>query len=506
VTTRSAVAYNALGIGLLRLGHVVPAVENFERALAISPDSVDAHNNLAAALMEQGRIEDALEHSRQALALDPSSAVSHSTYLLGLHYSANYSPAVIRAAHAQFAARFATPPIPLAGHARQSRDPNRRLRVGYVSADFRAHSVAYFIEPVLKAHDRRLFEVTCYANVAQPDWMTARLRGHADHWRSVANTNDEDLAAQIQSDRIDILVDLAGHTAGNRLLAFARKPAPVQVTYLGYPDTTGLAAMDFRVTDAWADPVGETELLYSEELSRLPSGFLCYQPPPDAPEPSHVGSRGRVTFGFLNELSKVNERVISRWAAILRRTPQSKLLIKAVGLSHAQVRERILRQFEDHAVPAERLDLRGRLPSVVDHMRVYNEVDIVLDSFPYNATTTNCEALWMSVPFVTLAGRSHVSRVGTSLLSRLGLRELIAQSEEDYVDIAVDLAADASRLDSLHATLRERMAASTLCDAARVTHSLEDAYRAMWQRCCESSVGHGSPLESEVKLLEMRRV
>jgi protein O-GlcNAc transferase len=317
------------------------------------------------------------------------------------------------------------------------------------------------------------------------DWMTERLRACADGWQNVVGWTDERVADKIREDKIDILVDLAGHTAGNRLRVFARKPAPVQVSYLGYPGSTGLSEMDYRLTDSFADPPGKTESLHSEKLWRLPVCNWCFSGFDDSPAvgplPAEAGS---ICFGTFNNFAKASPAVMDLWAAILTAMPSSRLIIKSQGLGERGVSERIHQLFESRGVQADRLEIRGHEPNPVSHLDAYNQMDIALDTFPYHGTTTTCEALWMGVPVITLAGQTHVSRVGVSLLNSVGLPELIAQSPEEYVSIAIRLAKDLPRLAELHRTLRQRMQASPLMDAPRFAGDIEAAYRQMWQNWC----------------------
>ena len=293
----------------------------------------------------------------------------------------------------------------------------------------------------------------------------------------------------MRQDGIDILVDLSGHTKGNRMLVFARKPAPVQATYIGYPDTTGLGTMDYRLTDALADPEGQTEHLHTEQLLCLPHGFLCYQPPLGCPEVSSspVLQTRQVTFGSFNSLAKVNPELIARWAEILKAVPESRLIIKSKPLVDADTCDYVNGLFQQSGIEAGRVELLGWLPDKTQHISLYNRVDIALDTFPYHGTTTTCEAMWMGVPVITQAGETHVSRVGVSLLSSVGLEELIAESAEDYIQKAIDLANNVERLQELRANLRLRMQAAPLTNAELIAHSLEDAYRAMWRRFCATS-------------------
>ena len=368
------------------------------------------------------------------------------------------------------------------------REAARRLKIGYVSPDFRGHSVAYFVEPLLKGHDRQAVEVFCYAEVTRPDTVTAHLQGLVDHWLVTVGLSDEELAERIRADGIDILVDLAGHTANNRLRVFARKPAPVQVTWLGYPNTTGLEAIDYRLVDAVTDPVGEADAWASETLVRLEGGFLCYGGLKDAPEPTVPPclKTGTVTFGSFNNPAKVSAATFDAWATLLSRLPQARLLLKGKPFADAATRALFLARLGERGVAAERVELVAWLPGTAAHLALYHRVDIALDPFPYNGTTTTCEALWMGVPVVTLRGDRHAGRVGASLLSQIGLTDLIANSVEEYVEIALALARNPGRLDDLRRALRPRMAASPLCDGRAFARKMEAAFRTMWQVWCET--------------------
>ena len=463
-------------------GRTTEAMDLYRRALQHHPDAAPALNNLANLLKDQGMVEEALALFRRAIAIEPKFGHAHSNLLLTMHYVPGPTSEEIFAAHREWAARF--PPID-AVHT-NSRDPERRLRVGYVSPDFRRHPVASFIEPILAAHDRSRIEVFCYAVHLKPDSVTARLKALADHWREIGPLDAEAAANRIREDKIDVLVDLAGHTANNRLAVFARKPAPVQATYLGYPGTTGLPAMDWRITDAVADPPGDAEKLHTEALMRLPETFQCFRKPPDAPavEPVPMLKTGHATFASFNMLAKVHPALVARWAEILCAVDNSRLVLKAAPFRDAGTRAHYHAMFAAHGIAAERVELLGYFPSAAAHFALYNRIDVALDTDPYNGATTTCEALWMGVPVVTLAGNSHVGRVGTALLTHLGLEELAATSPDDYVARAVALARDPARLASLRASLRPRMEASSLTNPARFTKALEGAYRTMWRQWC----------------------
>ncbi len=455
-------------------------------ALALAPGSPEAQFSLGNTLMLLGRLDEAEACFRRAIEIQPDLAEAHSNLLLCLHYRHGAQGAALLDEHLAWARRHAEGFELRGGHPAIERRRGRRLNVGYVSPNFHRHSVASFFEPLLAAHDRRSVRVFCYSGVQQPDEVTARLRGLADEWRDLRGVGGDAAARLIRSDRIDILVDLAGHTGGGRPLLFARRPAPVQVAWLGYPNTTGLAQMDYRLTDAVVDPPGETDRLHTEKLVRLPDGFLCFQPEAGSPEPGEPPSAaggpdaGRITFGCFNNLAKVTPEMVALWARLLAAVPGSRLMMKAHALGAASARKRLLEQFAAAGIAAERLALLGPEDSAVSHLARYREVDIALDTYPYNGTTTTCEALWMGVPVVTLAGPTHVTRVGASLLRLVGLDELVAGAPEDYLARARALAGDCVRLRALRAGMRARLRASPLLDAARFARAVESAYRTAW--------------------------
>lgn len=475
-------AYFRLGMTLARDGRLQDAQSAFRQALSLKPNRVEALNHLADAFRVSGKPHEAIQVYRQALEIDPDDSHTHSNMLLTYQYvpgevSPNYIE-VARAwdqthAHSGSIQDFTNIP-----------DPERPLRIGYVSPDFRNHVVSYFMEPILGAHDRKHFEVFCYAGVYCPDEVTERIRQISDHWWSTMGKDDAAVAERIRADGIDILVDLAGHTGGNRLPVFTRKPAPLQVTYLGFPNTTGLSAMDYRLTDSRAGPPGLADRSHSETLIRLPHGFLCYLPSSKAPEvaPLPVRKSGHVTFGSFNNLAKVTPENVAVWARILHRVPQARLLLKAHALADDETRCRYHALFAEADVPAERVELVGWQPSAQGHLALYDRVDIGVDTFPYNGTTTTCEAMWMGVPVVTLAGDRHAARVGASLLHTVGLDENITQTLDDYVERAIELVGNEAKLADLRASLRERMERSQLCNSNLITGTIESAYRAMWRR------------------------
>jgi protein O-GlcNAc transferase len=479
-------AHNGLGNVLRRCGRNEDAVNCHRAAIRVRPDFADAYAGLAHACGELGRQSEATACRRRYAELRPDSAGAGSDLLYNLHYDPAVSPQEMFEEHRRWARRHADP---LTAHAvphHNDRDPHRKLRVGYVSADFRAHPVARFQEPVLAHHDREAFEVFCYSDVQRPDAVTERLRSYADVWRDTHGLSDEQLAEQVREDRIDVLVDLAGHAAGNRLLAFARRPAPVQVTCNGYIDTTGMAAMDYRLTDALHDLPGISDRFHTERLVRLPACNWCYRPDDDRPpvSPSPCLSAGFVTFGSLNKFYKATPPMLDLWARILPEVPGSRLVLVVQGGDQANpsVRQSIV----DRGLSAGRLDVLEKARSRREYLERFGRIDVALDTFPFNGITTTCDALWMGVPVVSLAGQTHVSRAGLSILMTVGMGELVATTPDEYVQCATQLAADAGRLSSLRAGLRQRMDRSPLRDESAYTRAVEAAYRAMWVSWCRA--------------------
>jgi protein O-GlcNAc transferase len=459
------------------------AIQHCRLFLELRPDYADAHNLLGSLLGTTGRMAEVIESQRRAIAIRPDHAASASNLLLSLHYLDNPDPAALFQAHLDWGARYGNRFAATNAIHPNDRNPDRKLRIGYISPNFQQHSVAYFLESVLAAHDRSAVEVFCYADPIRPDAVSKRFQVLADHWREITGQSDAAVAGQIRSDAIDILVDLAGHTADNRMIVFAMKPAPLQFTWLGYPDTTGLSTMDYRITDSVADPIGQADSLHREKLLRFQGGAWAYSPPPDAPPvaPPPVVANGFITFGSFNNLPKVTPRVLETWSRILTRVPNSRLFIKSLGLSAVSARDYCLGHLTSHGIDPARIELLGWLPSTGSHLELYNRLDIALDTFPYNGTTTTCEALWMGVPVITFPGQIHTARVGTSLLTHAGLQEMIATDVEGYIRLAVDLAEDRARLSSSRSAMRPKLAASPICDGRRIARQLEEAYRTAWR-------------------------
>jgi len=458
------------------------ALELIERALALRPDFAAYLHVRVLALESCWRIDDALAACREALALRPDFAALHTSYFT-LLYRSGADPQEILDAHRRWAARFAAAPAVARPH-RNAPETGRRLRIGYVSGDFRRHAVSHFVLPLLEHHDAAQFEVFCYSNTPKTDDVTRRCESLAAQWRDIIAIDDAAAAELVRSDGIDILIDLSGHTSGNRLGVFAAKPAPLQLTYLGYPATTGLAQMDYRLTDGRADPPGASDARYVERLLRLPHSLWCFAPPAQMPAvgPLPANAAGHVTFGSLNSVYKLTPRLLELWSRLLAALPASELVLATVPAGEA--RERIAREFAAHGIEAARLEFHGFL-SWEDFWALHQRIDIALDTFPCNGGATSCESLWMGTPLIGRAGDAFLARAGLSILSTIGLGELVAQGEDEYLRLALDLARDLPRLGRLRAGLRERMRASPLLDAAGFTRELEQLYRAAWTQWCE---------------------
>jgi predicted O-linked N-acetylglucosamine transferase (SPINDLY family) len=476
-------AHVNLGNALKRQMKLDEAVACYRHALQLAPNLAVAHNNLGNALKDLGELDEAIACYRHALQLAPDYVEAHSSLVYALLYHPDCdADSHLREAqrwherHAEQLARFEQP------HENDP-DPDRRLRVGYVSPNFRDHALGFFLVPLLSNHDRNQVEVYCYSGVIRPDPITDRLRACTDVWRSTVGLTDSSLAALIQDDRIDILVDITLHMEGSRLLTFARRPAPVQVTWLGYPGTTGLSAIRYRLTDPHLDPPDATDTLYTERSVYLPDSFWCYDPlAPDVVPVNELPALGGkpFTFGCLNNFCKVNSATLALWVSVLQAVPGSRLLLLAPSGS---ARDRLRTHFERAGVAGELVEFvdRQRRP---DYLQTYQQIDLCLDPLPYNGHTTSFDAAWMGVPTITLVGRTAVGRAGLTLLRNLALPELAAQSPDEYVSIAAALAGDLPRLAGIRANLRRRMAASPIMDGPRFHRALEAAYRQMWREWC----------------------
>ncbi len=479
-------AYNNLGAALKDRGQLSAAIRNYRKAIALKPDYYEAHNNLANALNNQGKLEEAVTAYRHALDIKPECHEAHDNLLLTLQYLPDHDPAQLRAEHDHWDVRHARHLAEEAPPHGNDRSPDRRIRVGFVSHDFGRHPVGYFLVAYLAAHDPDAVEVVCYSDRVQEDDMTETIRSHSALWRRTVGVRDEPMADQIREDGIDILVDMSGHTAKNRLMVFARRPAPVQVTWLAYPGTTGMAAMDYLIADRWVAPPGMDDA-YAESLLRLPESYLCYEPPDYAPDVNSLPAleNGHLTFGCFNNLAKVTPAVISLWGRILRAVPDARLLLKYRSFNDKAVQDRYRELLAGEGIAEDRIDLIGASASHVTHLSHFNRIDVALDPFPYNGTTTTCETLYMGVPVISLAGQTFVSRQGCGILENVGLSDWIPRSYDAYVERAVTCVDQLDALNALRGTLRQRVADSPLCDAGRFARHLEAGFRQIWRRWCD---------------------
>ncbi|WP_321791011.1 tetratricopeptide repeat protein [Caballeronia sp. J97] len=480
-------ALNNLGLAVRELGRLSHAEAILRRSLALRPEVAETHNNLAGVLKDMGAMDESLAEFREAVACSPENECVHRNLNYALTYHAE-DPREILDECLRFAARHEAPFMSTAARYPNDRTPSRRLRIGYVAPDFNAHCQSMFTSPVFAAHDHESFEIVCYSSTRHTDEVTEALRTMTDIWRDVHELSDEALAQRIRDDRIDVLVDLTLHMSRGRPLLFARRPAPVQVQWLGYPGTTGSRAIRYRLTDPWIDPPDrpEVDACYSERSIRLPDTFWCYDArvsSPDAPSVGPLPARenGYVTFGCLNNPCKASDRTLRMWAAVLAKVPDARFVLLAPHGARERFRERLSAVGAD-PLRIEWLDYQPRAA----YLRTYHRIDIGLDTFPYNGHTTSLDALWMGVPVPSRAGETAVSRAGFSLLMNLGLGDLVAHDDDAYVDIVSRLAHDLPRLTELRESLRTRLEASTMMDGQRFTRHLEDAYRQMWREWCAS--------------------
>jgi predicted O-linked N-acetylglucosamine transferase (SPINDLY family) len=486
ISANYADAWANLGDAERKAGRPQESMVALRKSVELRPGFSLAHNNMGNALRDSGQIDEAVKEFRKAIMIDPTFIAAASNLVYTLYFHEAYSPAAILAEHQEWNRRFASPLEPKNPKYSNNRSPDRQLRVGYVSADFRHHVVAANVLPLLRCRDRESFHLTCYSNVTLQDQVTARFRAESDEWRNIAGVDDAQVARMIANDRIDILVDLSLHMAGNRLLVFARRPAPVQVTFAGYPGTTGLAAIGYRLTDPYLDPCGLTDAFYSEQSIRLRDSFWCYEPSGDEPDVNELPAlkKGRITFGCLNNVIKAGQGCLKMWSQVLMAVPGSSIdllcppgvgrdaVVTALGISPSRVR------FHDYQ-PRQK------------YLGLYHEIDIGLDTYPYNGHTTSLDSWFLGVPVVSLAGPVAVSRAGLSHASNLGLAEMVARTPAEFVQVATNLAKDLDRLSRLRGELRSRMTSSPLTDANRFARNVEEAYRSIWRKWCDSPNGVG---------------
>ncbi|MBM3600423.1 MAG: tetratricopeptide repeat protein [Alphaproteobacteria bacterium] len=473
------------GIVALNSGQLALAEACLQQALNLRPDYAEAWNSLGAAIQGQGRLEQSLACFRRALEIKPDYHECYSNLLFFM----NYLPDVTDADHARENRRWAAVlerAMPPALELDNDPDPDRRLRLGFVSPEFsREQNYMAFFEAVLANHDRNAFDIYCYGDVAAPDETTRRVASLARVWRDIHGMDNRQRAELIRGDRIDVLVNLCGWLPLHRAL-FAQRMAPVQLAYINHVSTTGLANMDYRISDRWIDPPGRTEAFNTETLYRLETGYACYTPPADAPDVDALPAsrNGHVTFGSFNYLTKVTPEVVALWAEILRAVPSAGLLMKAITLSDGAARQRYRSLFAGHGIDPDRIEMVGRVPDSRDNLRVIQRADIALDPFPFNGGKSTCDVLWMGVPVIAYSGSSMIARVASSMISRANLPELVGADRAGYRDIAVALAGDLPRLAKLRAGMRARLRGSPLFDMVGHTRELDRAYREMWRRWC----------------------
>jgi protein O-GlcNAc transferase len=484
-------AHNNLGSAAKSLGKLDDAVAAFQAAARLQPTWSPTYSNLAGVYELQARHDDALATHRRAIALAPTSPVAHGNLLFTMLFHPGSDAAALLREHTDWNRRLGDLGQVQAGPYANDRSTQRRLRVGYVCGLFRDHVLGRYLMPLLREHDRAAIDVICYSNNRSNDAMTDRFRQVAGAWREISILSDDAMAALIRRDAVDILVDTTLHMEGNRLLVFARRPAPVQVTFAGYPGSTGLEAMDYRFTDIHLDPPGMHDASYIEKSWRLPDTFWCYDPLGVDVEtgPLPADAAGYVTFGCMNNFSKTNERVLRLWARVLGALPASRLLVLAHEGGHRQRALDLLRALGIESNRVEFVGYRSR----EDYLALFQRVDISLDTLPYNGHTTSLDSLWMGVPVVTLAGQTVVGRAGVSQLNNLHLRTLIARTPDEYVAIASTLAADLPALRALRLALRQRMQRSPLMDSPRFARNIESAYREMWRRWCRGLAPAAGP-------------
>ena len=486
ISPASDEAHFHLGIIQKKLGNSQLALKSQTTALNINPKNYKAHIELGKIYQKMSYHKKSISQFRKAHTLSQGSPyqrdIAMHNLLLSMNYAPNFSQEDIYNAHKNWGLQIEKKVKKLIP---EKITTDNKLRIGYFSSDFKAHSVAYFIEPILANHDLKQFEIYCYSNVLKPDETTKRLRTYPVKWRKTCHMNDKVLLKQIIDDKINIFIDLMGHTANNRLSILASKPAPIQMTYLGYPNTTGLSSVDYRIVDKITDTKNDGHY-HTESLARLSGCFLCYKPSEDAPKvkDTPMENHGYITFGTFNNSVKITQEVVHLYSNILHATNNSRLVLKNKSFQDVNIRERYISMFKENEIDSSRLSFLSMTPTTIAHLDLYNTIDIALDSFPYNGTTTTCEALYMGTPVITFLGDRHSSRVSASLLTAIGHKELIAESEQDYVKLAIELANDTTRLKNYNENLRADMLESPLCDAPSFTHNLENLYKNVWENYC----------------------
>ena len=485
-----SVLYQKAGVLCFKCARIKQAIEHLNRADQLAPNNISTLNCLAGAIMKFGRLEEAMDLLRKAISINPQARSVYSNLLLDYNYLPDAKSSEVFEESKKWAQIQAPVNLAFTNHD-NSLDPHRKLRIGYISPDFKIHSVMYFFESLLNGHDRNKFEVYGYGNVEAPDDRTEELIYKFDYYRDIYNVDDKEVAELIRSDSIDILVDLAGHTGQSRVHVLAYKPAPIQVSYLGYPNTIGMTQIDYRLTDAIAD-TPDQQKYYTEKLVFLPNGFLCYNPGKLQPTVKSLpmSHEDSITFGCFNNISKLSPVMVKIWVDILNSVPNSRLMLKFFEGPDPEIRQYYYNLFAEYGLenPEEPIIILGFVV-IEQHLDLYNSIDIALDTYPYNGTTTTCQALLMGVPVITLAGSRHSSRIGLDILTRLEMQFFAAQSHEEYAKKAIALASKPEALTQIRKTMRQRLAASPLCNYELITSDIENAYRRMWQDyCCSKGI------------------
>ena len=477
----SVVALNNAACLMRTLGHVDDAEDALRRALELDPDNAALHDTLGNVYKDAGDLDAAIASFRKSLELDPGSWATHSNLAYTLGFREPEAAPILeecRRWNERFAAGLPRCARTYAGDRTDQGEPDRRLKIGYVSPDFRDHCQSLFTIPLLSRHDHAAFEIFCYASIKRPDDVTRRIADYADVWRDVRPLGDEALCRLIRDDGIDILVDLTMHMAGGRPQLFARKPAPIQIAWLAYPGTTGIGAMDYRLSDPRLDPEG-FDAHYSERTLRLPDAYWCYDPLTHHPGVNELPAleRGYVTLGCLNNPCKLTDHTLRLWAGVMRALPEARLVLMSPPGRH---RRQLSQRLAAYGIAEERVDFRPFQPRS-EYLRSYHDIDLGLDTFPYNGHTTSLDSLWMGVPVISRVGRTSVGRGGLSQLFQMDLLELAAETDESFVAIAAALGKDLVRLAALRRQLRTRLERSALMDASRFARHVEDAYRNAWR-------------------------
>ena len=473
--------YINLALVLKNSGQILEANEEIEKALSIDPNNIEALNNLGNILHIQGKTHEAVDVVKKALKIDPKSSFLNNNKNYYLNFSNLYTKDFIFNEHIEFDKQFGNLNKKLNFLNIKKKIGIDKINIGYVSGDFKQHSVSFFFQPLLENHDREKFNIYCYSNNQFSDNITVKIKLLSKKWTEIFDKSDNEVFDIIVNDKIDILVDLSGHTNGNRLIVFAKKPAPIQITWLGYPNTTGLSSIDYRFTDMITDPIGQTEKYYSENLYRLPNNFLCFTGEEETVLTREIPfiRNNYITFGSFNNFSKITDETIKIWSSILNIIPNSRLVLKT---SRENLEfNRFIKLFSNEGVEKKRIDYINRISNYQDHLELYNKIDIALDTFPYNGTTTTFEALWMGVPVITKKGNSHVSSVGASVLINIGLQNFIAKDLNQYIDVAKRNSTDINYLKTLRLSLRDNLKKSSLCDGLSFAKDIEEAYKFTYQ-------------------------